>query len=66
MKGMLGKRVVAVTVRMSEEDDAKFKQCAARVWPGAVMSQSAVLLSLARWACERMNRKRDKKKKASE
>lgn len=66
-RGMNGKRVIAVTIRMSEEDDASIRQVAKKLWPGAVMSQAAVILSLALQRRDQVLHKSErKKKKASE
>jgi len=45
-----GKRTVQVNVKMNEDDYALLKMAAVRLWPGAVVSNSAILLSLAKIA----------------
>jgi hypothetical protein len=58
-----GKRIVSVTVRMSESDAQLFERAAARLWPEAVMSRSAMLLGVARIGARevlRLARKRER------
>ena len=43
-----GKRTIQVNVRMSEEDYEFLKQAAVKLWPDAIISNSGVLLGLAR------------------
>jgi hypothetical protein len=45
-----GKRSVQVNVRLSEEDFALIKKAAAKLWPSAVLSNSGILLGLAKLA----------------
>jgi len=45
-----GKRSVQVNVRLSEEDFALIKNAAAKLWPSAVLSNSGILLGLAKLA----------------
>lgn len=45
-----GKRSVQVNVRLSEEDFALIKRAAAKLWPSAVLSNSGILLGLAKLA----------------
>jgi hypothetical protein len=45
-----GKRSVQVNVRLSEEDFALIKKAAAKRWPSAVLSNSGILLGLAKLA----------------
>jgi hypothetical protein len=44
----MGKRTIAITVHMSEEDYALIKRASEQLWPDAIMTDSARLLSLAR------------------
>ena len=60
MKNGGEKRTVSVTVRMSEEDEARFQQVAQRLWPNAVMSRSAVILSLARMCADTHLKRKDR------
>lgn len=52
MSTRVAKRTIVVTVRITEEDQAKFHQCAERIWPGAVLSESGIVLGLARLGCQ--------------
>jgi hypothetical protein len=45
-----GKRTVQVNVKMSAEDFAILRHAANTLWPDAVVSNSAILLGLARRA----------------
>lgn len=45
-----GKRTVQVNVRMSETDFDLLQKAASLLWPGAVISNSGILLGLARLA----------------
>ena len=42
-----------VNVRLSEEDFALIKKAAAKLWPNAVLSNSGILLGLARLAAKK-------------
>jgi hypothetical protein len=42
------KRTVQVNVKMSEEDFALLRKAAQKRWPDAIMTNSGVVLSLAR------------------
>jgi hypothetical protein len=48
--GDTAKRSVQVNVRLSEQDFALIKKAAAKLWPNAVLSNSGILLGLARLA----------------
>jgi hypothetical protein len=48
-----GKRSVQVNVRLSEEDFALIKKAAVKLWPNAVLSNSGILLGLAKLAANR-------------
>lgn len=56
----MSKRTVAVTVRITEEDQEQFHQCAQQIWPGAVLSESGIVLGLARLGCKAEMDKRKK------
>ena len=43
-----GKRTIQVNVRMSEEDYELLMQAAGKLWPDAIISNSGVLLGLAK------------------
>ena len=46
------KRAVSVTVKMEASDWEEFQQCASLKWPGAIMSKSSLVLSLAKLGVE--------------
>ena len=45
-----GKRTTQVNVKMSVEDFALLRKAADTLWPGAVISNSGILLGLAKMA----------------
>lgn len=45
-----GKRTTQVNVKMSTEDFALLQRAAEKLWPGAVISNSGILLGLAKMA----------------
>ena len=47
-----GKRTVQVNVKMSGEDFELLQQAAAKLWPDAIISNSGLLLGLARLAAK--------------
>jgi hypothetical protein len=47
-----GKRTVQVNVKMSEEDYELLQRAAEKLWPEAVISNSGVLLGLAKMAAK--------------
>jgi len=49
-----GKRTVQVNVKMSGEDFALLKEAAQKLWPDAVISNSGILLGLAKMAAKRI------------
>jgi hypothetical protein len=54
----MGKRVVAVGVKMSEDDFSLLKKAADTIWPGAVLTNSGIVLGLAKLgAAETVKRK---------
>jgi|HubBroStandDraft_3_1064219.scaffolds.fasta_scaffold2501988_1 hypothetical protein len=50
-----GKRTVQVNVKMSREDFALLKEAAQTLWPDAVISNSGMLLGLAKLAAKRIS-----------
>jgi hypothetical protein len=62
-----GKWSVQVNVRLSEQDFELIKRAAAKLWPNAVLSNSGILLGLARLAAkgavseQRKERRQEKK-----
>jgi uncharacterized protein (DUF1778 family) len=48
------KRSVQVNVRLSDEDFRLVNQAAAKLWPDAVLSNSGILLGLARIAAKQV------------
>ena len=62
MGRMTGKRVVAVSVKMTPEDDALLKKAAAHLWHDAPLTRSTIVLELAKRGAEAALRgKADKK-----
>jgi len=49
-----GKRTVQVNVKMSSDDFAFLRSAAQKLWPDAVISNSGILLGLARIAAKRV------------
>jgi len=47
-----GKRTVQVNVRLSEDDFELIRKAAAKLWPDAVLSNSGIVLGLARLAAK--------------
>ena len=45
---MASKRIVQINVKMSEEDFALLKRAASAYWPDAVLTNSSIVLGLAR------------------
>lgn len=52
MTNYRGKRTVAVNVKMTEADFEALAAAARNLWPGAIMSNSSILLSLAKMGAE--------------
>jgi len=48
-----GKRTVQINVKMSAEDFALLKKAAENLWPDAIISNSGILLGLAKIAATR-------------
>ena len=57
-----GKRTTQVNVKMSTEDFALLRKAAERLWPGAVISNSGILLGLAKMAAANVLNKKPPKK----
>jgi hypothetical protein len=55
------KRTIQVNVRLGEEDFKLLHRAADRIWPGAVLSNSGILLGLARLAAKDLLDKKPKK-----
>jgi hypothetical protein len=55
------KRTVQVNVKMGEADFKLLHRAAERIWPGAVLSNSGILLGLARIAAKDLLDKKPKK-----
>jgi len=49
-----GKRTVQVNVKMSGEDFSLLQKAARKLWPDAIISNSGVLLGLAKIAASRI------------
>ncbi len=57
-----GKRTVQVNVKMSAEDFGLLQRAATALWPEAILSNSGIILGLARIAARNvLKRKRPKK-----
>ena len=48
----MSKRDVSITVKMTEEDYKLLQRAAAAIWPKAVLTQSGIVLGLARIGAE--------------
>jgi hypothetical protein len=53
-----GKRDKPVTVKMSDEHYARMREAAEKHWPGAVLTDSSMILGLAMIAVEQILKKR--------
>jgi uncharacterized protein (DUF1778 family) len=47
-----GKRTVQINVRLSDDDFELIRKAAAKLWPEAVLSNSSIVLGLARLAAK--------------
>lgn len=56
-----GKRTVQVNVKMSAEDFTLLRKAANALWPDAIVSNSAILLGLARLAAKDILKKKSKR-----
>jgi hypothetical protein len=54
---MAGKRTLSVTVKMSEEDLGLLMKAAAKIWSGAILTRSGIVLALAKMGAEKVLRK---------
>lgn len=59
-----GKRTVQVNVKMSSEDFAMLQRAAQLLWPDAVISNSGVILGLAKMAAKGVLSSKARKSKA--
>lgn len=50
--GATGKRTVQINVRLSDDDFELIRKAAAKLWPDAVLSNSGIVLGLARLAAK--------------
>lgn len=57
-----GKRTIQINVRISAEDNDLIQLAADKLWPGAVLSNSGILLGLAKIAARQVleNKKKPK------
>lgn len=58
---MASKRTVQVNVKMSEEDFALLKKVAALHWPDAILTNSGIVLGLAKIGAKSLLGKRTKR-----
>ena len=56
-----GKRTVQVNVKMSAEDFDNLQKAANALWPDAVLSNSGILLGLARLSAKEVLKKKARK-----
>ena len=54
---MAGKRTLSVTVKMSEDDLAMLLKAAGKLWPGAILTRSGIVLALAKIGAEKITKK---------
>jgi hypothetical protein len=57
-----GKRTVQVNVKMSSEDFSTLQKAANTLWPDAILSNSGILLGLARLAAKDILKKKSGRK----
>jgi hypothetical protein len=48
-----GKRTIQINVKMNESEFLMMQQAAARLWPDAILSKSAIVLGLALMAARK-------------
>ncbi len=53
-----GKRTVQVNVKMSADDFTNLQRAASALWPDAILSNSAIVLGLARLAAKDILKKK--------
>ena len=56
------KRTVQVNVKMTEEDFALLKRAASALWPEAILSNSGIILGLAKISAKEVIRKKAAKR----
>jgi hypothetical protein len=56
-----GKRTVQVNVKMSADDFANLQKAANTLWPEAILSNSAIILGLARLAAKDILKRKNTK-----
>jgi hypothetical protein len=59
--GTTGKRTVQVNVKMSDEDFTTLQKAASSLWPEAILSNSGIILGLAKLAAKDILRKKSAK-----
>lgn len=57
-----GKRTTQINVKMSTEDFALLRRAAEKLWPGAIISNSGILLGLAKMGASDVLRRKNPKK----
>ena len=57
------KRTVQVNVKMSEEDFALLQRAAAALWPEAILSNSGIILGLAKISAKEVLQKKSAKRR---
>jgi len=60
-----GKRTVQVNVKMSAKDFALLREAADKLWPGAVVTNSGIILGLAKMAATQVADKKISRTKRS-
>ena len=55
--GVMSKRVIAVSLKMTPEDAALLKKAAARLWPEAPITRSSYVLALAKLGAQAVLKK---------
>jgi hypothetical protein len=56
-----GKRTVQVNVKMSAEDFSTLQRAASTLWPDAIVSNSGIILGLAKLAAKEILKKKPQK-----
>lgn len=60
-----GKRTVQVNVKMSTEDFETLKKAAGTLWPDAILSNSGIILGLARLSAKDILKKKTSRRRKS-
>ena len=60
IEGMSGKRTLSITVKLNKEDHDTLMRAAETFWPGAIMTNSSIILSLAKLGAEQILKPRKK------